>query len=272
MVRTKSVLVKLMIPLLFSLNLLAQSDVSFFEQATASYKQQQFEMAHDLWRKELNREPENGSLYLNLGLAAIQQEQWGLALGYLRQGQKFSPRLFEFQDAIRYIQAYRKSGEFLEPDLLTQSFETQIGKYFLFFELLSIHWILSLATLLVLVRFLQSRDRALIQSTPRPTLRSSQWILMGVWVLLTVCVTLKGLYDWETRGTVLPKGNTPIRSGPMVEAPELAHVPEGALVSVGQAHNGWVHIRFGRNPAGWIPAESLWIHNDEGTALRVTQN
>jgi uncharacterized protein YraI len=90
--------------------------------------------------------------------------------------------------------------------------------------------------------------------------------LLGLtWLLVTFAIMLKAVWVMELHGTVIQQGATTVRSGPLIEAAELASIPEGTAVVIKDIYKDWAHITFGDQPAGWVKTSDLFITRPSGT-------
>ncbi len=206
----------------------------------------------------------NPALFFNKGLEFINKKQTGLAIAYLREAQLLAPRHPGTKQALEYLQFQLKSKGFEQPDSLLGLFNDKIGRHFVLPEILSIHWVFTLITLVILTKLYRARRRAQWKSQPIPPWRFTHWTLGSLWVLISFILLLKIQVSLDQQGSIIQSGISILRSGPLPDAAELAQIPEGALVIIKDSYHDWLLVRYNEKPLGWVAKNDLLILTPQG--------
>lgn len=219
---------------------------------------------HNMYSLAIKQSVADPTDLFNQSLTFIKQQNFGLALAYLREVQLLMPRHRGTQQALDYIQHQLLSRGFKPEDSLLADIESSFLNYFLLPEILTFHWIFSLILLLTLSQLYRSRRKARLKQEPLPLWKTSHWILSGIWCLTTLILLIKVTVSVDQRASVISTNSTALLSGPLSDAAELGQIPEGSLVVVSDFHENWVQVKVHNLPMGWIPRNSLLIHTPNG--------
>lgn len=206
----------------------------------------------------------NPMILFNKALEFSKQQNFGLALAYLREVQLLEPRHKGTRQALDYIQHQLNGKGIRTQEDFFESAESSFLNTLLLPEILTIHWVLSLILLVVLSKLYREFKRARLQQQPSPAWQWPQWSIAFVWCLATLILIVKIISATDTKATIISSGPTPMRSGPVAEATELVEIPEGTLLSVNDFHDDWVQVSRQNLPMGWVQRDQILILSPDG--------
>jgi tetratricopeptide (TPR) repeat protein len=230
-----------------------------FETGGKAYQSKDYNAAKTAFEQALKLEPHSEYALTNLALTEFQLGQRGRALGALRRALKVNPEFSTSRAALTFIEKQMPVKEIPHE---IQWFE-RIRENFLNHFSLNIFLVMTALFLFSVgwlgLRYWSERKAAIEDQRALPK-ASFTWSLslIGLVVFLgfTILKTVDGLHDRAT--IVLEK--VPVKSAPDANSPDLFDVYEGLEVIVEQTRDSWAQITYPGALSGWIPKESLLLH------------
>lgn len=218
-------------------------------QANAHYAKLQYKEAADLYQDLVNRGFENGYLYYNLGNAYLRLEQIGPAiLNYIR-AKRLLPRDESLTANLNH--SIQKTRDQLGPG-------PGGGWSAVFFWVKNFNQTEHLIVLAAVnALFWTAAGFWIVRGTEFWNL--SRMTLMTLLILSVLSFGVKIYNDAEsTAGVVLAK-TIAVKSGQGENNVTLFQLHEGAVVSIIDRKNGWVHIELNDGKKGWAQERSIGV-------------
>lgn len=222
------------------------------------YKNKNFSEAQSQFSVGLQENPNNLAILLNLSLSYYQNNQKGMALGYLLKGNKLDPSFEPINQAIDVIKSQLKTNNIPQKESDFEFFRKAV------LNKISLNSILTLTALSLLfsgyiwIQYFSRRKRANDEELDAPDFPVVGVIITAVFVVFSLFGFAK-LYEEMTPRAVILAENTEVKIAPGVEQTQLFLLQEGSEVLVGQVQNEWVQVTYPGSYTGWVQKEKIFV-------------
>lgn len=203
-------------------------------------------------------------IIFNRALEYAKQQNFGLALAYLREVRLLAPRHLATRQAIRYVEHQLLEKGIRQNEDFWDAAEASFLSYFMLPEILMFHLIFTLILFLVITKFYRVSKRAKLQQEPPPIWSKSSIGFIVFWSLATLILITKMITNNDIKATVISASKVPLFSGPVSDAAQITEVPEGTLLNVNNIHDEWIQVSRQDLPMGWILKDHLLILTSNG--------
>jgi len=238
---------KLLMLLLVSVNLLAQSHDELMKNANKFYQEGQFEQAVLAYQKILGQGFESGAVYYNLGNAYFKSGKLGYAIFSYEKGLKLEPNDEDLSYNLRIAQArtFDKITELPKLFIIAwwEGLVTSLSLSAWSFFVILFFWILLIS---IAVYFFSRNSRF-----QRISFLSSS-ISLAVLIVVVVLLFARVNREAATNYGILLQQTYSVKVSPDEKGSDAFVVHEGIKFSIEDHVNDWVKIRLVDGKIGWI--------------------
>lgn len=222
------------------------------------YKKKNYSEAQSQFLKVLQENPNNLAVLLDLSLSYYQNNQKGLAMGYLLKANKLDPNFEPVNQSLEVVRSQLKANNVPQKESDFELFRKSV------LNKISLNSILTLAALTLLfagylwIQYFSKRKKANDEELDLPDFPVIGVIISLVFIVFA-SLGLAKVYEEFTPRAVIITENTEIKMAPGAEQAQLFVLQEGSEVLVGQIQNDWVQVTYPGSYTGWVSKEKIFL-------------
>ena len=211
-----------------------------FDQGVEALSQKNYTKAITSFQEALKQEPENLTAWHNLALSHLSQKEDIQAYAYWRKALVLDPGFRPAKDALQYLMKAGKISQIPNPTIFAR-----IGLS----QLLSVLFLVTFATAILLIRFLKTRQQGQNPPLSILTMAIILWITLG-------CVTALKTFSQFTVKSIVLANSVAAQSAPVENGSQLFNLKGGEEADILKREGDWLQISYG-SLVGWVPKQSL---------------
>ena len=229
-----------------------------FEEGNKLYLEKKYDEAFKQYQSQLEKDPLNTSVLVNIGLTEFHRGQPLMAIGYFRKALAINPQNATAEAGLKYVSKQSKLPQ-IPQNLSTLDL---INTYYLDNISIEALFIFSLIGFgfsgYLWIRYLGRRKQSYEKETALPPTPVIAVILSVFFVIFSLSFILK-LWDAQfTRGSIIVE-KISLQTAPGEDQVSIMDLYGGFEVKILQRKDDWLQIHYPGTPSGWVKKSTVMM-------------